>query len=130
MGNTIELADWLNAEMARQGLTLSDVATRGNISVATISRVLSTERNPGPDTCTAIATALGYPPEFVFRKAGLLPEKTSPPSSQSVQEMTHLFDQLSDDDQHDILIMVRALVREKIRSYVHKNPPQTNPTEN
>ena len=127
MGNPVDLAKWLYDEMNRQGLTVSDVATLGNISAPTISRILNMERNAGPDACVAIAKALNYPPEMVFRIAGLLPDTTVAPHSPEAQELTHLFDQLSDDDQRDILIMIRALVREKVRSYGRN--PQARPSE-
>ncbi len=72
---------------------------------------MNKERAPGPEACSDIARALNYPPDLVFRKAGLLPEGGV---DYDTRELVHLFDQLSDGDQQSFLIMMRAVVREKV----------------
>lgn len=119
MGNLIEFVEWLSEEMAQRDWNAQDLSRIAAIHPSHLYRVLNTERNPGPDLCVAIARALKYPPDLVFRKAGILPEGPSTVSPETRQMMA-LFEQLSDEDQHSLLIMIRALVHEKVRRYGHQ----------
>jgi transcriptional regulator with XRE-family HTH domain len=106
-------ADWLLNEMQRRGLSQSELARKAGLAQATISYVLSGERNPGSEFCLGVAKALNIPPEIVFQRAGLFPgegEETS-----NLKEASHLFQQLSDRQQRDILVQMRALVEERRR---------------
>ena len=67
--------DWLNLEMGKNKLTQTQLAVRAGVSQSLMSKVIRMERVPTDDFCTKIAYALKYPPEFVFRTAGLLPKE-------------------------------------------------------
>lgn len=74
----IEFADWLQAELDIREMKPKTLADKAHLDPGIISRVLSRERLPSPDSLTAISGVLGYPPETVFRAAGLLPKLTNP----------------------------------------------------
>ena len=104
-----KLSDWISNELQRRGWSQREVARRGGISHSTVSDVLSGQRTPTADFCIAIANAFGTSRADVLTRAGILPDV----ESHNVRQLTHLFDQLSTEDQTAILIMVRALAREK-----------------
>lgn len=78
------------------------------MSQSGISLVLSGERNPGIDFCHGVAKALNIPLAIVLDKAGLVPIESN--ESPNLKEATHLFRRLSERQQHDILVMMRALI--------------------
>lgn len=123
MSDSVDFADWLQREMDERAWNVQDMARAGDFHPSHLYRVLNRERNPGLDLCTGIAHALNYPPDLVFTKAGLLPSK---PQDDITREATHLFDQLSDADQETVLIMMRALVRDKVRHATSKAHPQSS----
>lgn len=97
---------WLIDELEFRGISQSELARRSSLTSGAISHVISGSRQPGPDLCSAIAGALNYPPELVFRKAGLLPEldRTDPPGT---DELTHRFKKADPIVQREILDFVR-----------------------
>jgi len=97
---------WLINELSVRGLSQSGLARKSKLTSGAISHVISGSRKPGPDLCTAIANALNYPPDLVFRKAGLLPEldRADPPGT---DELTHRYRNADDGTQREILDFVR-----------------------
>jgi transcriptional regulator with XRE-family HTH domain len=73
---TMKFSDWLRNELEIRQWKQADLARRSNLDTAVISNLINERRGPGEDTCSAIAHALGLPPETVFRAAGLLPAIT------------------------------------------------------
>lgn len=65
-------AEWLKEELDNRGWTRAELARRSKLQEATFTYIFG-GRKPSPETCNAIAGALGIPSETVFRKAGLLP---------------------------------------------------------
>lgn len=108
-----DFIQWLRERIRISGLTQSEIAARAGISEAQLSRVLSRERNPGIDFCVGIARALNVPPENVFAEAGIFRYRSK--ESKNFKEAEHLFSQLSDRQQNDVLTMMRALVEERRR---------------
>ena len=99
--------EWLEAELKTRGWRSAELAREAGIADATLSRILLSTRKAGPKVCVALASALGYPPEYVFRRAGLLPAKNS--ISESAQMATYLFEQLPEISQTAGLAMLRGL---------------------
>ena len=66
-------ADWIEQELKQRGWKPADLTAAARLGAGTLSNILSEDRKPGPSVCLAIAQALDYPPEEVFRLAGLLP---------------------------------------------------------
>lgn len=63
---------WVLNELDKRDWTPATLSKKSGINPGSLSHILNGSRNPGPDICTAIADALGYPQEQVFRAAGLL----------------------------------------------------------
>ncbi len=103
-----DFSEWIESELKRRDWNASELAKRADINSGTLSNILSRTRRPGPDICRAIARALNYSPEVVFRQAGLLPPTPEP--DLEVEEVTHLFEQLAADDRKRILKIIRTWV--------------------
>ncbi len=101
-------SDWLEEEIKKRTWRPTDLASKARLKTGTITRILNGTRNAGPDACSAIARALNYSPEVVFRQAGLLPPAPEP--DLEVEEVTHLFEQLATDDRKRILKIRRTWV--------------------
>lgn len=85
----MEFPSWLQHELAKREMDQSELARRAKqagypIARNTISRIISGDRDAGPDACIAIAYGLGLPREEVFRARGWLlrePEQIVPPGA-------------------------------------------------
>ena len=66
---------WLEKELKARGWTMRELARRAGLTHVTISNVLNGTRNPGVEFCLGVARAFREPPELVFRRAGLLPDR-------------------------------------------------------
>jgi transcriptional regulator with XRE-family HTH domain len=115
-----DFSQWLLDEIREQGWSYSELARKGEISHARISQVISGDA-PGADFCNALARALDLPPEFVFRKAGLLPPEPAT-EKPSLREALHLFDQLDPEERRLILNMMRGALRERRRMEATAHP--------
>jgi transcriptional regulator with XRE-family HTH domain len=89
--------EWLDAEIKKRNMDISDVAKRGNISVSMVSLVRSGARKPGAKTCAAIAKALSLPEEEVLVAAGLM--KKTPEITNLMKRVTSLMQELSPEQQ-------------------------------
>lgn len=98
--------DWLNIEMGKNRISQAELAKRADLSQAIINKVIRGERMPGTEFCTKIARAFKYPPEFVFRIAGLLPKE--PASDAMIAELDFLVRQLPTDQQNELIEIARA----------------------
>ncbi len=74
-----------------------------------MSRILSGERKPTPETLQAFARALKLPIETIYRAAGLLPPADK--IDEKIRNIEHSVAGLSEDDQRDVLEYVRMKVR-------------------
>lgn len=104
-----EFRNWLWQEIDSRGMSQRDLSKKAKIKISpgAISHVLNGNRDPGPEFCRAIASALNYPPEYVFRKAGLLPdEKESDPQ---LAEANQLLSELPKEYQKQALQLIRFL---------------------
>jgi transcriptional regulator with XRE-family HTH domain len=75
----MEFAQWLQNQLNKQGWSQSELVRRSNhqVSQTQLSNVLLGRRQAGPETCIAIARALGLSNEEVFRARGWLPASKS-----------------------------------------------------
>jgi transcriptional regulator with XRE-family HTH domain len=102
-------SEWLTNELAQRGWRPADLARHPGISQGQVSNVLNSRRNPGPDTCTAIANALNYPPEYIFRRAGLLPSEDTAVTEE--KEAIHYLRQLPGHKRRAAIDMLRGLTQ-------------------
>lgn len=97
--------DWIEVELGKREWTRAELARRAGVNQSSLSLIYSGERKPGPDICEAIAKAFRIPPEIVFRKAGLLPEKTD--TDETSQEIVHIAHLLTEENRDDLLAYAR-----------------------
>ncbi|HEX2951375.1 MAG TPA: helix-turn-helix transcriptional regulator [Armatimonadota bacterium] len=101
-----EFANWLQDQLTQRGWDQAELARRGNISPAQVTRIMSGERRAGPDACRAIARALQLPPEEVFRQAGLLPKTRKVP--EGVDDLVYYYTQLDREDRGRLLAVAKT----------------------
>lgn len=106
------LSDWIFDELNQRGWTPAELAKRAGVNTGTLSRVLTGDRNAGPDLCRAIAKALGEPPEKVFRIAGLLPALATTEDT-ALQELMELARNMSPEDRTELLNYARYKYRQQ-----------------
>ena len=93
---------WLLQELKNRSWRRVEFAHRAGLSMASLSDVLNGIYRPGPDMCTAIAQALGEPPEKVFRLAGLLPPLPAA-EDELLHELTETFKRLTPEKRREVL---------------------------
>ncbi len=105
----MDFASWLTSELEIRGWKQADLARAADVPRGSINNLLTNMRKPGPELCTAIAEALTYPPEIVFRKAGLLPEEIE--VSEAFLELKHRFEMAPENVKTEILDFARFKTR-------------------
>ena len=69
METTTEFGIWLFREIENHRWSQADLAREANTTEVTISRLVNKGRGLGLEVCNGLAEALGYPPDFIARKA-------------------------------------------------------------
>ena len=67
MTTNSSFADWLNHLLAERNMRPADLVRLSGLDKSAVSRILSGNRSPEPETIKALAHALRIPPEIVFR---------------------------------------------------------------
>lgn len=107
----MDFVDWLIGELNKRDWSNADLARHAEISRTTITNIVKKHRQPGPEVCLAIAKAFKLPPDFVFRKADLLPvEKDQNPT---LEEANYLLKQLDNIDQEMIVKIIRTIAEQR-----------------
>jgi transcriptional regulator with XRE-family HTH domain len=118
-----DFREWLFKELEDRNWSQRDLAKKARISQGAISHVINGARQPGADFCQAIANAFGYPPETVVRVAGLLPPAGE--TDKDTEEMMHLFSQMTEDQQEQMIAMARYFVERR----ANRKPAGARPAE-
>lgn len=74
----MSFSTWILNEMKLRQWSQADLSRASGLTPTAISNLITVKRNPGKDSCIALAIAFKLPPEIVFREAGILeadPEK-------------------------------------------------------
>lgn len=104
----IDFFEWLDARIKDFDLTDSQLARKAGITHSVISRARSGHQGIGWNAGVAIALALNLPPEVVLKKLALLPSPNHDRTrSILIDEMLHIFPDLSESDQDELLQMAR-----------------------
>lgn len=109
-----DFIDWLNAELAGRAWTLSELARRVGITSSAMSKITNRQNQPSFETCIGIAQALGYPPEQVLRKAGLLPPWPGH-DDKAIQEVREIMRRLPDDRRSQLREFAWFLLQQEMR---------------
>lgn len=102
---------WLDVELKRRGLTQAELAERGGFNDASLSRVLSGQRQMGVDMARQIGDVLHVHPAVVMIKAGVFPESELFNASRS--ELIEIVNGLSQRDYLAAVTMLRALAEQR-----------------
>lgn len=107
---------WLDAHLRDSDLTDYALAKKAGIAHSVISKARSGVQGIGWDAGVAIASALNLPPEVILKKLELLPS-SNPDRARSVliDEMLHIFPELSESDQDELLQMARLKLERRKR---------------
>jgi len=103
--DTEEFINWLIDELKQRDWSQADLARAAGVSRGSIGNIIRGERQPGPDLLNSIASAFGLPPEFVFRKAGVLPENQQEP--EGWEEFKWVLKHLNQKDREELLAIAR-----------------------
>jgi len=117
MPTPTDFSDWLQAELNKRNMKASDLANKARIDKGIISRAISRQRNPTPETLQAIARAFRIPVEETYRAAGLLPQQLE--ETIQIKELAFLASQLPDQELDDLIeyARLRLTLAEKRGTY-------------
>ena len=101
------LITWLASELKTRGWSHRELARRAGLSQTAVSTVLSSQRQPGWEFCSAVARALGEVPERVLRRAGLLPPLPAPENDATLRDLVAYAKQLSAEERLMVLEYTR-----------------------
>lgn len=127
--STTDFLTWLDAELEQRGWNDFQLSRRAGISHSAISRARRGGVLPSWEVCGAIARALDLPPEMVFRKAGLLPER--PDDVLDFEQWQHVLGRLSEEDRQELLEIARLKLGKQMRQggagdiRIAKNSPRS-----
>lgn len=107
--------DWLLERLKEKNMSQSELARIAGLSKGTISNLINGTKGAGQDSLKAVATALKLPPDLVFEKAGLLPQK--PELSPIKRALLHAAEGLPESD----LKLALSLLEQR-QEYYKKNP--------
>lgn len=102
---TTPFSDWLLQELEEREWTQADLSRKSGVSTGQITRVVNGQRGLGKDSLTAIAKALNYPPEQVYRVAGFLPPAIN--IDEDIEKILHELSKLPKPDQQEVLAYIR-----------------------
>jgi transcriptional regulator with XRE-family HTH domain len=115
MAGTVDFSQWLQRELEQRGWRQSDLARNSGVDNGLVSRLINGERNPGVDTCRAIARAFGLSDIQVLEIAGLATDHERAKFSPVVEATAAMLNELSQNDQEEIRAMVRVKWERKHR---------------
>lgn len=100
--------DWLREELRKRDMSQAELARRAGLSASNISMTISGKKAVGINTIQGIATAFGYPDDFVMVKAGLLPD---PGNLRNIKEqiVSHKTSELSEDELDELLTYIEFM---------------------
>jgi transcriptional regulator with XRE-family HTH domain len=96
-------AAWLEYELAARNWRPADLAKAADVPQATISNILNGNREVGAKVAKAIADALDLSPEYVFRRAGLLPDTPGPERDPTFQEILEIMRNMTEEERREIV---------------------------
>lgn len=96
-----DFVTWIQKEMNIRGLSMRALGRRTGVSHATISTVLSGKQAPSPELCNGLARVFELPPDWVFRRAGLLPPLPGTEDDLTLREINDIAKHLSPKERRE-----------------------------
>jgi transcriptional regulator with XRE-family HTH domain len=107
--------NWLWSEIHQRNWGQINLAKESGLSRGAIGNVLRGRQDPGNIFCLKIAKALRYPPEFVFRKANILPP--DPINDNAMfEQWKYILEQLPQRDRDELLRIAQIKVEYQTKS--------------
>jgi transcriptional regulator with XRE-family HTH domain len=97
----ISFGEWLEEQLKAQKMRPVDLVRASGLDSGVVSNLINNRRNPGIDSCKAIAQALKLPITEVMTAAGIIPER--PDGNPIIESTTNVMSSLSKEDQLEIL---------------------------
>lgn len=120
--------EWLESELETRDWSMADLARYAGVARGSVANVLRGDRNPGKDFCDGVAKAFKIAPEIVYRRAGILPPE--PKQNEKRQELIHLYEMMSEDNQDDQLAYARMKLQMQEREDKNKKNGKGNRPSN
>lgn len=105
-------ATWLKLELEKRSWKQADLVRASGLSDGAISHILNGTRQAGPEVCRALAHAFVFPPEHIFRLAGLLPPITES-NDPTLQALSDIARNMSPAERQDLLEYALFRFRQK-----------------
>jgi transcriptional regulator with XRE-family HTH domain len=99
--NMEDFVTWVQKEMETRGLSMRAIGRRTGVSHATISTVLSGKQPPSPELCNGLARVFEVLPDWVFRRAGLLPPLPGTEDDLALREINEIAKNLSLEERRE-----------------------------
>jgi len=110
-----EFINWLWSEIHQRDWGQINLARASDITRGAVGNVLRGRQAPGKVFCLKIAKGLGYPPEFVFRKAHILPP--DPINDNAMfEQWKYILEQLPQRDRDELLKIAQIKVEYQTKS--------------
>lgn len=107
----MDFVTWVESEMKKREWSQADLARKGGLTSAQVSRVLSRLQNPGQVFFEGIARAFDVTLEEVYRHANRLPPVE--PKTARQKELEHLIKQVPDSVVLELIEFLRFRTRKK-----------------
>ncbi len=120
-----DFAGWLSRELRQRHWNKAELARRGGITDAQVSRVLNGNQRPGTVMLQAVAAALQVPLYEVYVRAGLLPAE--PGRSLLIDRIVAMLELLPEEDQEELLEMTRIKVERSKRGQGGRKAERPSP---
>lgn len=111
----MDFSEWLLQELERRGWTRPEAARRAGVSASMFDKVINRFSRPGLIFYKGVARAFNMTLPEVLRIAGEYNE------SPSLEEWKSIYQQLSPDDQLEMLEIARLKLKKKKRTAGHNN---------
>ncbi len=122
----MSFADWLNIKLEERKWSQTELARRTGIAQGQISKIITGNRNAGPEICIEIAQALGISREEIFQARGWLLSKAETDlrlqlSSEATQVAARI-DQLPLEQQSVVLQVTETLIKALDKQLIVRSP--------
>ena len=104
----MDFGPWLGQEMKKRRLSQRELSRLSGVAQGLISEVINQKREPSQKFVTAVAAALGEPPEKLLRIADILPPADE---DDTLQELIELARNMSPEDRKAVLEFARFKFR-------------------
>ena len=105
--DTVTFGEWLDKQLIDHDWSMSKFGQLCGVSHVAVSRWISGERTPEPESCERIAKVFGIPVEDIYRRVGYSLSPTD--LDANAEAMLHLFRNLPESEQDRVLTIMRAL---------------------